>query len=227
MTLAIEINQIELTLSPPAQKKVHFSLPELSVKKTEMLALVGSSGCGKSTLLNLIGGLLKADSGRISILGTEMNQLTISQLDAFRGNRIGFIYQQFNLLNAFTALENVMLGLRFGRKIQRLTQKKRAKDLLRRVGLEQRMHEFPARLSVGECQRVAIARALANNADLILADEPTGSLDPHTANEIFDLLLEVCRESNCTLLFVTHDHQLAKKLHRQFDCESLIGYENE
>lgn len=185
------------------------------------MALWGPSGCGKSTMLNLISGLLRADSGIIEVDGVETQRLRNGQLDRFRGERFGFVFQTFNLLGPFTAIQNVMLGMRFSDTRPHHEWRPRAKELLERVGLGNRMHSKPATLSVGERQRVAIARALANNQKIVVADEPTGSLDPKTAHSVMDLLLELCGEEKMTLLLVTHDAGIASRLPERFDCTGL------
>lgn len=186
------------------------------------LALWGPSGCGKSTMLNLIAGLLRPDTGSISIDSTEIHNLKESQLDRFRGERYGFIFQTFNLLKPFTALQNVVLGMRFSDTLPQASWKPRAVELLERVGLGHRLGSKPTTMSVGEQQRVAIARALANNPKLVLADEPTGSLDPKTAKQVMDLLLNLCEEQKVTLLLVTHDRGIADRLPERFDCSGLV-----
>ena len=189
----------------------------------EQVALTGPSGCGKSTLLNLVAGLRRPDSGRIVVHGTELEQLSSGKLDVFRGRTMGFVFQSFNLLEGFSALENVLVGMRFGRSCAHSERRTRAVALLERVGLQHRLDSLPGRMSVGERQRVSIARALANRPALLLADEPTGALDPATAKQVFALIREVCREENCALMLVTHDLDLAAQLPRQVDCHELIG----
>ena len=186
------------------------------------MALWGPSGCGKSTMLNLITGLLRPDEGAIVVDGVETPKLSEGQLDRFRGERFGFIFQTFNLLAPFTALQNVMLGMRFSDTTPASEWKPRATALLERVGLGHRLHSKPATMSVGERQRVAIARALANRQKIVAADEPTGSLDPKNAAAVMDLLLEMCREEKVTLLLVTHAQELAARLETRFDCSGLI-----
>ncbi len=188
----------------------------------EHIALWGPSGCGKSTMLNLISGLLRLDSGRIEVDGVEIHDMSEGQLDQFRGERLGFVFQTFNLLAPFTALQNVMLAMRFSDTVPQKEWKSRATMLLERVGLDHRLHSKPNTMSVGEQQRVAIARALANKQRLIMADEPTGSLDPKNAKEIMALLLEVCTEEEVTMIMVTHDRALAERLPKQFDCVGLV-----
>lgn len=186
------------------------------------MALWGPSGCGKSTMLNLVSGLLTPDEGRIVVDGVETQRLGDAAMDHFRGERFGFVFQTFNLLAPFTALQNVMLAMRFSDTVAAREWKPRATELLERAGLARRLHAKPATMSVGEQQRVAIARALANRPKIVVADEPTGSLDPKNAAAVMDLLLEVCTEAKVTFLLVTHDRALAARLPQQFDCAGLI-----
>jgi ABC-type lipoprotein export system ATPase subunit len=218
----VRIEKCALRLGPGVRFECgHFHAPAKA-----RIALWGPSGCGKSTMLNLVSGLLRADSGQVIVDGTDLQKLREAQLDQFRGERIGFIFQTFNLLAPFSALQNVMLGLRFSDTIPSAQWKPRATALLDRVGLGHRMHSKPNTMSVGEQQRVAIARALANRQKVIVADEPTGSLDPKTANGVMDLLLELCAEQEVTLLLVTHDRGIADRLPEVFDCSGLVVEEN-
>ena len=186
------------------------------------MALWGPSGCGKSTMLNLISGLLRPDSGTVHVDGQEIQGFSEGQLDRFRGERLGFIFQTFNLLAPFTALQNVLLGMRFSDTVPESAWKDRAHELLERVGLSHRVNSKPATMSVGEQQRVAIARALANKQRLVVADEPTGSLDPKTSKAVMDILLEMCTEEKVTLLLVSHDRAVADRLPERFDCSGLV-----
>ena len=222
---AVSIKDAALRLGTAGGAAVRFGVAELSAATGERLALTGPSGCGKSTLLNLVAGLIRPESGEVHVLGERVDRLRGWKADAFRGRRIGFVYQSHNLIDAFTAEDNVLIGMRFGRAVARAERKARARDLLTRVGLEKRRHSRPPKLSVGERQRVAIARALANRPALLLADEPTGSLDPKTAQSVLDLMLELCAEENCTLLLVTHDEEIAGRLPRRFDCRDLVTTE--
>ncbi len=201
---------------------VEFVCDAFSAPAGVQMALWGPSGCGKSTLLNLISGLLRPDSGRIEVEGADITELSEGRLDRFRGERFGFIFQTFNLLMPFSALHNVMLGMRFSDTRPSAEWRPRATELLDRVGLKHRLHSKPATMSVGERQRVAIARALANKQRIVVADEPTGSLDPKTSTVVMDLLLELCREEGVTLLLVTHEQSIAAQLEEQFDCSGLI-----
>lgn len=207
-------------------RRVRAAIDCLAVGSGEKLALTGPSGCGKSTLLNIVAGLLAAGSGSVRVLGEDITRLSVPALDDFRGRHIGFVWQSFNLLESFSALENVLIGMRFGRWGSAQTRRARAGELLDRVGLSHRSSARPGTLSMGERQRVAIARALASQPRLLLADEPTGALDPKTAAEVFELLVKVCAENDCTLMMVTHDHELAGKLDRQFDCRGIIHDES-
>ncbi|HNZ48419.1 MAG TPA: ABC transporter ATP-binding protein [Candidatus Hydrogenedentes bacterium] len=200
---------------------VHFSCEKFYAAPGSRTALWGPSGCGKSTMLNLITGLLRPDSGTLRIDGADITALSESRMDAFRGERMGFVFQTFNLLPPFNALQNVLLGMRFSDTIPEQEWKSRAVAMLNRVGLERRLHSKPGTLSVGERQRVAIARALVNKPRLIVADEPTGSLDPKTAASVMALLLELCEEEKVTLLLVTHDRGIAEQLPDLFDCTGL------
>jgi ABC-type lipoprotein export system ATPase subunit len=214
----VELKEVRRKLGPG----VEFYCPEFQAPAGVHMALWGPSGCGKSTMLNLMTGLLRPDSGTIRVDGTEIQDLTEGQLDRFRGERFGFIFQTFNLLGPFTALQNVTLGMRFSDTVPSGEWKKHASELLRRVGLGHRLHSRPATLSVGERQRVAIARALANKQKIVVADEPTGNLDPRTSREVMDLLLDMCNQEGLTLFLVTHDRSIAERLPERFDCIGLV-----
>jgi putative ABC transport system ATP-binding protein len=164
--------------------------------------LRGESGSGKTTFLNLIAGILAADGGRVELDGIDLAALPEAKRDRLRADKIGYIFQTFNLLQGYTVLENVLLGMSFG---PRGVDRAHAVELLRRVGLEHRLGHFPRQLSTGQQQRVAVARALANRPKLVLADEPTGNLDRTSAREALALIREVCRENGAALLLVSHD----------------------
>ncbi|MDS0218573.1 lipoprotein-releasing ABC transporter ATP-binding protein LolD [Pseudidiomarina andamanensis] len=185
----------------------------LSVNAGEMLAIVGSSGSGKSTLLHCMGGLDKPTSGEVLFAGYAIQDWSSNQLADWRNKEIGFIYQFHHLLPEFTALENVAMPQLIA-GVSTREAKLRAEQLLQRVGLAERLQHRPAELSGGERQRVAIARALANSPRLVLADEPTGNLDDSTAEQVFELLLELNKEFDTAFVIVTHDNSLAAKLPR-------------
>jgi putative ABC transport system ATP-binding protein len=175
-------------------------LGRFELPKGAQRVITGRSGSGKTTLLNIIGGIVTPDEGRVAIEGVDIASLGEAARDRFRARTIGYVFQTFNLIQGYTALENVLLGMLFAGQVD----KARAAAQLERVGLKDRMHYLPTELSVGQQQRVSIARALANNPLLILADEPTGNLDPTTGDTIIALLKEVCAEMKSTLLIVTH-----------------------
>jgi putative ABC transport system ATP-binding protein len=186
----------------------------------QQLALVGSSGSGKSTLLNLISGILLPDCGEIIVSGDDITKMSEARRDRYRAAQIGYIFQSFNLLQGFTALENVQLGQMFSGD-ESGGNGEAAMKLLEIVGLGQRLHHKPRALSMGEQQRVAIARALVNAPPLVLADEPTGSLDEKNGAAVLELLKNVCRERNHTLLVVTHDPQVMQQFETVIKLEEL------
>jgi lipoprotein-releasing system ATP-binding protein len=186
---------------------------DLTVARGEFLALRGASGAGKSTLLHLLGGLDTPNTGEIHFQGQNLTSLSAREMAAFRNRRVGFIFQSYHLLPELDALENVCLPARMAR-ISVDDCAPRARKILERVGLKDRVDHKPYELSGGEQQRVAIARALINEPDLILADEPTGNLDSHTGDGIVDLLCEIQRERQTTLIIATHDLKLANRAPR-------------
>lgn len=183
----------------------------LKVKKSEIVAITGPSGSGKSTMLHILGCLDRPTKGKVIIDGVDVSKLDDDSLAKIRREKIGFIFQFFNIIPIFTALENVELPMIFSKRPDRM---ERAKELLKAVGLQQRMSHHPSQLSGGETQRVAIARALANDPKLILADEPTGNLDSKYGEEIMDILIKLNKEKGTTLLLITHDISVAKYAER-------------
>jgi putative ABC transport system ATP-binding protein len=179
----------------------------LEIQDGEFVAIIGPSGSGKSTLLNMIGCLDKPTSGSVFIDGVDTAWLSDNELAEIRREKIGFVFQQFNLVHTLNALENVALPLFFA-GVGRETRLKRARELLLNVGLEHRMHHKPSELSGGEQQRVAIARALANNPEIIIGDEPTGNVDSATGHAIMDILAGLNKEGR-TIIVVTHDVDIA------------------
>lgn len=183
------------------------------IHEGERIAIIGPSGSGKSTLLHLLGGLDHPSTGQVMINGTAWQGLKEKQRCKLRNTELGFIYQFHHLLGEFTAIENVMIPLIIGSRSLNFA-KQEAQQLLRAVGLQQRLHHKPAQLSGGERQRVAIARALVHQPRCILADEPTGNLDQTTAAIVFELMLNLNQGLNTALVIVTHDQQLARKMDR-------------
>lgn len=191
----IEFNDVRKSYSEPV-----LSIPSLSIAPGDHVGIYGPSGTGKTTFLNLILGLITVTSGSLNVNGTELAALTEAKRDLFRAKHIGSIFQTFNLVEGYTAVENVMLGQVF---LRGRSDKSKALAMLDQVGLADRVNHVPAKLSVGQQQRVCIARALVNDPEILLADEPTGSLDPASATAVMDLIQEFSK--NRTLLLVSHD----------------------
>ena len=201
----LAITELTKSFSSPEGERVEIvRVPAFVLAAGEQIALRGESGSGKTTFLHLIAGILAAESGRVEIDGAEMTALSEARRDRLRAEKIGYIFQTFNLLQGYTVVENVVLGMSFGPGADRA----HAKELLTRVGLGHRLDHFPRQLSTGQQQRVAVARALANRPKLVLADEPTGNLDRKHAHESLDLIREVCRENGASLLLVSHDEDV-------------------
>jgi ABC-type lipoprotein export system ATPase subunit len=203
---------------PNGERLPILNVPRLEVAPGEQVVIRGQSGGGKTTLLNVIAGLATPDEGRIVIQTTDVTRLPEAARDRFRARHIGFVFQTFNLLAGFSALENVLLGMTF---TGQASDSQRAADLLKRVGLGHRLSHKPAALSVGEQQRVAVARALVNQPVLLLADEPTANIDPAHQQQVIDLLREVCRSENVAMLLVTHSTEVSDQFERVEQLEKL------
>ncbi len=195
-------------------KGVNFTLFE-----GETVALLGQSGSGKSTLLSLIAGLDVSTGGEIKLDGESVSNLSEDQWADLRSKKVGLIFQQFYLLNHLTALENVMLPLEMKNDS---SKESKAKDILNEVGLGHRLEHRPSQLSGGECQRVALARGLVGNPKLLLADEPSGSLDTQTAEKVMDLFFKLVKQHQVTTLLVTHDRELAKRCDRVLEMKAGV-----
>ena len=196
----------------------------LTIGSGERVAIMGASGSGKSTLLHLLGGLDRPSSGDVVLDGVNINKVSANKLAALRNRSLGFIYQSHHLLGEFTVLENVAMPLLIAGKTVK-EARNQAEKLLTRVGLGHRIVHKPGELSGGERQRAAVARALINQPALILADEPTGNLDSKTAEQVYQLMLELNQELNVSFLVVTHDHELATKMERVLHMEDglIVG----
>ncbi len=187
----------------------------LTVMRGELVAVIGASGSGKSTLLHIAGLLDMPNSGEVQIASTNYSQ---NYAHIIRLHNIGFVYQQHHLLKDFTALENVAMPKLIAGNDHKSSFKE-AEELLAELGLANKIHNMPGELSGGEQQRVAIARSLINNPQIILADEPTGNLDPNTANEVFNLLLKTANQKNTAIIVVTHNHEMAHKMDRIYQLK--------
>ena len=189
---------------------------EISIEQGETFAIVGPSGSGKTSLLQIIGLLDSPTSGELYVRGKSPEDLNDKSKSRLRNEFFGFIYQFHHLLNEFTALENTMMPLLIREQTTKEARTK-AQDLLIRIGLEHRINHKPHELSGGECQRVAVARALVTSPSLILADEPTGNLDPETADRVFDSFLDLNQSLNTSLIMVTHNQELAKRMDKVYE----------
>jgi ABC-type lipoprotein export system ATPase subunit len=207
----LEVSDLKKSfVSPEGEHRTVVDVAHFELRECSQVALHGHSGCGKTTFLNMLAGIVRPDSGKVVVQGAEISELPESKRDRLRAATIGYVHQNFNLLQAFSALENVLLAMSFGLG----TDQARARALLERVGLGSRLTYRPKQLSTGQQQRVAVARALANRPQLVLADEPTGNLDPKSAGDVLGLLKEACSEQGAALLLVTHDRGILS----EFDC---------
>jgi len=192
-------------------------VPTFALDEGEQIALRGASGSGKTTFLNLLAGILEADAGVVRVSGRELTGLQQSARDRVRAQSIGVVFQSFNLLQGYSALENVRMGMMFGRGVDEAF----ARELLRCVGLDTRLHHRPRELSAGQQQRVAVARALGGRPKLVLADEPTGNLDARSAREAMLLIRGLCRDLGAALLVVSHDANMLALFDRALDFAAI------
>ena len=217
--VVLELQNVKKSfVMPGGDPLLILDIPSFHIDAGELVALEGQSGSGKSTLLNVISGISRPDSGHVLISGLDIVKLAESQRDRLRADRVGLIFQQFNLLPGFTALENVLVAMSFGSAV---ADKVRAESLLESVGLADRLHHKPAALSIGQQQRVAVARALANRPRILLADEPTASIDPAHQQQVIDLLQTTCQDENVALLVVTHSPEIAKQFPIRYRLENF------
>jgi ABC-type lipoprotein export system ATPase subunit len=218
----IHLRSVQKSYRRGAESVLACAVDRLDVAAGEQVALVGRSGTGKTTLLHILAGILRPDSGEVEVAGARLDTLSEAQRDRHRGRHIGMVYQTFNLLQPFTALENVLLGALFGRGADSQARV-RAEALLEQVGLGDRMHHRPRELSVGQVQRVAICRALVNDPEVVLMDEPLGNQDKATGGQVLDLLLQIAAHGKKTVVMVTHDPESAKRMQRTVDLATLRG----
>ena len=215
----LKLENIKKSFVQPDKKTVPIlDVPSFEIAAGEQVVLIGPSGCGKTTMLHTIAGITKPDSGNVFLDGIEVTRYSESTRDSIRADKLGYVFQTFNLLPGLSALENVLLGMTFARK---KLAPKRAKQLLERVGLGHRLGNKPQQMSVGEQQRVAVARALANRPSLLLADEPTANVDPGNQQQIIDLIKQTSQEENIALLMVTHSMEVAGQFARVDRLEEI------
>jgi len=211
MAKILNVNNLEKTYSSGTKQLKVLQDISFSIEERETFSIVGPSGSGKTTLLGLCAGLDQPDGGTIELCGTELGSLSEDERALLRNRKVGFIFQDYQLLPTLTALENVSVPL----ELQGFKKAGNvAKELLEKVGLGKRIHHYPSQLSGGEQQRVALARAFSNNPAILFADEPTGNLDEDTGEKVVDLLFELNREAGTTLVIVSHDLELARKTGR-------------
>lgn len=213
MSVAVEARGVEKAYRDVSRRVVVLAGVDLLVEPGEIVSVVGPSGSGKTTLLHLLGGLESPDAGSVVVGGTDLGDLRGKELARFRNRTIGFVFQFHQLLPDFTALENVMLPGRIAGR-EAASNRRHAVELLEEVGLEARLEHFPNELSGGERQRVALCRALALEPPLLLADEPTGNLDPATGERVFGLLLTLAERHGTTMIMVTHNREIASRCAR-------------
>ena len=209
----IELQKINKIYRTDEIETVALENVNISIDKGEFVSVMGPSGCGKSTLLNIVGLLDEPSSGTVYIDGTKIEKMSDSRLAQFRNSKLGFVFQSFHLINSLNVLDNVELPL-FYRSMSNAERRRRAMEVLERVGLRHRMHHKPSQLSGGQCQRVAIARAIIGNPEIILADEPTGNLDSKMGAEVMGLLHSLNREDGRTIMMVTHNEEQASRTNR-------------
>lgn len=213
----LELNKVCKSYAQGSSKIQVLKDLDFQVKRGETVAITGQSGSGKSTLLALMSGIDRPDSGIITVANTDLSTLNESQLTKFRGSKLGIVFQQFHLIPHLTALENVMLALEIAGDP---SAESKAKEALVSVGLSLRENHYPGQLSGGECQRVAIARAFVTNPEFLIADEPSGNLDPTTGSQVMELLFNQVLSRKMTLIVVTHSMDLANKCQRIFKLSS-------
>lgn len=220
----IHLRDVQKSYSRGEQSVLACAVDRLDIEAGEQVALIGRSGTGKTTLLHILAGILRADRGEVEIVGERLDRLGEAARDRHRGRHIGMVYQTFNLLQPFSALENVLMGALFGRGAGG-DARLRAEALLEQVGLGERLHHRPSELSVGQVQRVAICRALVNDPELVLMDEPLGNQDKATGGQVLELMLQIATDAGKTVVMVTHDPESAERMQRTVDLATLRATE--
>ncbi|MFC2116400.1 ABC transporter ATP-binding protein [Bacteroidota bacterium] len=217
LEMLIEARNLYRTYGQPETDRQQVVLDNLSlqIEKGSSVAITGPSGSGKTTLLNLLGTLDKPDKGEIHFRGSDISLLSSKELDRFRNQNLGFVFQQHHLLPQFNLMENVLVPTLPGRNGR--GNRQGAEELIKKIGLWEHRHKYPNELSGGECQRTAVVRSLVNNPEIILADEPTGSLDHDNSVQLIELLMKFNKEDGITLIVVTHSSELALKLDRSYN----------
>jgi putative ABC transport system ATP-binding protein len=215
----VELENVRKAFAMPGGETVAvLDIDRFALDEKEQVALTGQSGSGKSTLLHVISGIMRPDTGRVRIAGHDITRLGEAATDRIRADTLGLVFQQFNLLPGFTALENVLVAMSFG---SGKPDRWRAADLLASVGLSHRLDHKPGELSIGQQQRVAVARALANRPRVVLADEPTASIDTAHQDQVIDLLTSTCAEHDVALLVVTHSPEVAARFPKRLRLEDF------
>jgi len=214
----LRVNQLKKSFANDDGEKCDIiDIESFVLEEAEICGLSGESGSGKTTFLHLLAGILTPDSGSIEFMGVDTGLLSSSERDNLRADKIGYIFQSFNLLQGFTALENLEIAMSFSSSSER----EYALELLDKVGLSNRLEYYPHQLSIGQQQRVALARALVNKPKIVLADEPTGNLDSFNAAKVFELLCNLCTDYKSALLMVTHDQVVLESFEKKVDLRNL------
>lgn len=203
----IRLERVKKSFIDGTTKRIVIDISNIEFPKRKRILISGSSGCGKTTLLNLISGLLLPDEGDIIIDTTNISRLNEVERNLFRANNIGYVFQDYKLFHGLSVWNNIMIGASFGNKIKKSELHNRCLEVIEKIGLLDKMHSKAGHLSGGEKQRVAIARSLIHTPKLILADEPTGNLDPDNSNNVMNLLIKSVKEQNTTLVVISHDTQ--------------------
>jgi len=214
----LRVNQLKKSFTNDDGEKYDIiDIESFVLEEAEICGLSGESGSGKTTFLHLIAGILTPDSGSIEFRGVDTGLLSSSERDNLRADKIGYIFQSFNLLQGFTVLENLEIAMSFSSS----SEQEYALELLDKVGLSNRLKYYPHQLSIGQQQRVALARALVNKPKIVLADEPTGNLDSFNAAKVFELLCNLCTDYKSALLMVSHDQAVLKSFEKKVDLRNL------